>query len=117
MLQKTTTIARNTFVEAVRQPIFFVMIVICGVLQLFNTWSTGFSMGYSDSAEVSGDNKLLLDIGLATVLVCGMLLAAFVATAVVSREIENKTVLTVVSKPIGRPTVVLGKYLGVAASI
>jgi ABC-type transport system involved in multi-copper enzyme maturation permease subunit len=117
MPQKTLTIARNTFIEAVRQPIFFVMIVICGVLQLFNTWSTGFSMGYSDSAEVSGDNKLLLDIGLATVLVCGMLLAAFVATAVVSREIENKTVLTVVSKPIGRPTVVLGKYLGVAASM
>jgi ABC-2 type transport system permease protein len=117
MPQKTLTIARNTFIEAVRQPIFFVMIIACGILQLFNTWSTGFSMGLSDSSEVSGDNKLLLDVGLATVLVCGMLLAAFVATAVVSREIENKTVLTVVSKPVGRPTVVLGKYLGVAGSI
>ncbi len=49
--------------------------------------------------------------------VCGVLLAAFLATAVVSREIENKTVLTVVSKPIGRPAVVVGKYLGVAGAI
>ena len=39
----------------------------------------------------------------------------FVATAVLSREIENKTVLTVVSKPIGRTTVIFGKYIGVAA--
>jgi hypothetical protein len=90
---------------------------LAGIFQLFNTWGSGFSMGYSDTAEVSGDNKLLLDIGLATVFVCGMLLAAFVATAVISREIENKTVLTVVSKPISRVCVVLGKYLGVAGAI
>jgi ABC-type transport system involved in multi-copper enzyme maturation permease subunit len=56
-------------------------------------------------------------MGLATVVVCSMLLAAFVATSVLSREIENKTALTVISKPIGRPMFVLGKYLGVAAAI
>ena len=111
------TIARNTFVESIRQPIFFVLVMVAAVFQLFNTWSTGFSLGYTDSAEVSGDDKLLLDVGLATVLVCGMLLAAFIATAVVSREIENKTVLTVVSKPVGRPSVILGKFAGVAAAI
>lgn len=117
MLTQTATIARNTFVESLRQPIYLVMLLVCGVLQVFNTWTSAFSMGYSTSAEVSGDDKLLLDIGLATVFVCGTLLAAFVATAVLSREIENKTVLTVVSKPIGRTTVIFGKYLGVAAAI
>ncbi len=112
------TIARNTFVESIRQPIFFVLVILSGVLQWLNTWGTGFSMASSTTtSEVAGDNKLLLDIGLATVFVCGMLLAAFTATAVVSREIENKTVLTVVSKPIGRPTLILGKYLGVAGAI
>src|SRR5262245_33363650 len=111
------TIARNTFVESIRQPIVFVLVMLCGVLILFSTWSTGFAMGYSDTSEVSGDDKLLLDVGLATVLVCGMLLAAFIATAVMSREIENKTVLTVVSKPVARPSLVIGKYLGVAGAI
>lgn len=111
------TIARNTFVESIRQPIFFILVFLSGILQWLNTWGTGFSMGSTTSAEVSGDNKLLLDIGLATVFVCGMILAAFAATAVISREIENKTVLTVVSKPIGRPAVVLGKFLGVAGAI
>lgn len=117
MFGQTLTIARNTFVESVRQPIYFILIVICGILQVFNTWGTNFSMGYSSTAEVSSDNKLLLDIGLATVFVCGTLLAAFVATAVLSREIENKTVLTVVSKPVSRPVVVLGKYLGAAGAM
>lgn len=111
------TIARNTFLESVRQPIYFILIALAGLLQLFTTLSAAFSMGLTESGEVSGDNKLLLDISLATVFVCGMLLAAFLATAMLSREIENKTVLTVVSKPVGRPTVVLGKYLGVAAAI
>ncbi len=111
------TIARNTFLESVRQPIYFIIIALAGLLQLFTTWTAAFSMGLSDSGEVSGDDKLMVDISLATVFVCGMLLAAFLATAALSREIENKTVLTVVSKPVGRPTVVLGKYLGVAAAI
>ncbi len=111
------TIAKNTFVEAIRQPFFLFILVISGILQVFNTWGTGFAMGYSTTAEVSSDNKLLLDIGLATVFVCGMLLAGFVATAVVSREIENKTALTVISKPVSRVTVIVGKYLGVTLAI
>jgi ABC-2 type transport system permease protein len=111
------TIARNTFVESIRQPIVFVLVVLCGVLILFTTWSAAYSMGYTDSSEVTGDDKMLLEMGLATVLVFGMLLAAFIATAAVSREIENKTVLTVVSKPVPRPSLIVGKYLGVAGAI
>lgn len=117
MLLQILTIARNTFVESIRQPIFFVLVMACGILQFFNTWTAAYSMAYDSSAEVSGDNKVLLDIGLGTVFLCGMLLAAFVATAVVSKEIEKKTVLTVVSKPVSRPTVILGKYAGVAGAI
>lgn len=117
MFFQTLIIARNTLVESLRQPIFFVLIVVSGLMQAFNTASTGFSMGYTESAEVHGDDKMLLDLGMATVFVMGMILAAFQATAVVSREIQDKTILTVVSKPIARPTVVVGKYLGVAGAI
>lgn len=117
MFSQILTIARNTFVEAIRQPIVIGLVVICGVFQWFNTWTAGYSMGRTTTGEISGDDKLMVDIGLATVFGCGTLLAAFVATSVISREIEAKTILTVVSKPIGRPAVVLGKFLGVAACI
>lgn len=117
MPAQTIAIARNTFIESIRQPIFFVLVMLSGILQFFTTWGTGFAMGYTESGEISGDDKLQFDVGLSTVFVCGMLLAALTATAVISREIENKTVLTVVSKPVARPTVILGKYLGVAGAL
>lgn len=117
MLQQTLPIARNAFVESLRQPIFLLLVLLSGVLQVFNTWNTGYSMGYTESGEVSGDNKLLLDIGMSTVFVAATILAAFIATSVLSREIDNKTILTVVSKPVSRPILILGKYFGVAAAI
>lgn len=117
MISQILGIARNTLVESLRQPIFFVLVVISGLLQWLNTASAAYSMGYTTSAEVSGDDKLLLDIGMGTIFLFGTLLAAFQATAVISREIVDKTVLTVVAKPVARPTIVLGKYLGVVIAI
>lgn len=118
MIAPVTTIAKNTLIEAIRQPVFLILVLVAGLLQVLNTWITGFSMGYRRvPGEVTGDDKLLLDIGLSTIFVCGTLLAAFIATAAVSREIENKTILTVVSKPVGRSTVIIGKYLGIAGAL
>jgi ABC-2 type transport system permease protein len=118
MFGQTLTIARNTFIEALRQPIFFILVMLSGLFQVFNVMLSAYSMGYTEAErEVSGDDKLLLDMGLATVLVCATLLAAFIATSALSREIENKTALTVISKPISRPTFVLGKYAGLSAAI
>jgi len=118
MISPITTIARNTLIESVRQPVFLVIVLVAALLQVLNTWITGFSMGYRRvPGEVTGDDKLLLDVGLSTVFVCGMLLAAFIATSAISREIENKTILTVVSKPIGRTSVILGKYLGISGAL
>lgn len=117
MLTQTLSIARNAFVESLRQPVVLLLILASGVFQLLTTWGTGFAMGLEESGEIEGDNKLLLDIGMSTVFVCGTVLAAFIATASLSREIERKTVLTVVSKPVPRTLVVLGKYVGNAAAI
>jgi ABC-type transport system involved in multi-copper enzyme maturation permease subunit len=117
MLLQLLTIARNTFIESVRQPVLFLLVMLSGLLQLLNTWNTGFSLGQEESGRVTGDNKLMLDYGLGTIFVLGTLLAGFIATAVMSREIENKTVLTVVSKPVSRWVLVLGKYAGVAGAI
>lgn len=117
MLTQALAIARNTFVESIRQPIYLVLVLAGLVLQAFNLLLSSYSMSYSDSSEVSKDDKLLLDMGLATVFVIATLLAALICTAVLSREIENKTALTVISKPVGRPLFVIGKYLGSTGAI
>ena len=117
MFTQILAIARNTFVESLRQPVYFLLIMGGLILQVFNVLLSAYSMAYSDSSEVSKDDKLLLQMGLATVFVIATLLAALTCTAVLSREIENKTALTVISKPVGRPTFVLGKFFGSTGAI
>lgn len=102
------TLIKNAFLESIRQPVHAV--IICGALLalILNVNVAGFTL--------EDDNKLLVDLGLSTLFLVGLLLAAFTATSVLAREIEDKTVITVVSKPVPRPLVVVGKFIGVVAA-
>jgi ABC-type transport system involved in multi-copper enzyme maturation permease subunit len=119
MLLQSTTIARNTFVESLRQPVTLMLVLLAAVLIILSTWTTGYSLGYAstESSEVQSDTKLLFDIGLSTVFGLGTILAGFIATSAISKEIENRTILTIVSKPVSRIAVVVGKFLGVAGAL
>lgn len=103
------SIARNAFLEAIRQPVHAVLICAGLLALVLNVNVAAYTL--------EDDNKLLVDLGLSTLFLTGLLLAAFTATSSLSREIENKTVVTVVSKPVSRWTVVMGKFVGVAAAI
>lgn len=109
MIEQLLAIVRNTFFESIRQPIVLVMLVVATVFLVLSNPLAAFTM--------DDDQHMLVDIGMATVFLCGTLLAAFVATGVLTREIENKTALTVISKPVGRPLFVIGKFLGVAGAL
>jgi ABC-type transport system involved in multi-copper enzyme maturation permease subunit len=102
-------LARNAFLESIRQPVHAVLICMGLLGLLLNVNVAGYTL--------EDDNKLLVDLGLSTLFLTGLLMAAFTATGVLAREIENKTVLTVVSKPVARPLVVLGKFIGVSCAI
>ncbi len=104
------TIARNTFLESIRQPIYLVVLVLGILMLLMAPPLSGFTLG-------SASNKLLMDMGLSAMLLSGVVLAAFTATGVLSEEIERQTALTVISKPISRPAFAVGKYLGVLAAL
>jgi ABC-2 type transport system permease protein len=118
MITPVITIARNAFKESIRQPVFFIMLLLAAFIQLLNTWIVGFTMGSNNvPGEVTGDDKLLLDVSMGGIFLLGIMLAAFIATAAISREIENKTVLTVVSKPVGRTSIILGKFIGISTAM
>jgi ABC-type transport system involved in multi-copper enzyme maturation permease subunit len=102
-------IARNTAVECVRQPVTLAVLVAGTILIVMSIPFSGFTL--------MDDQRMFVDLGLSTVFVCGTVLAAFLATSALSREIEVRTALTVVSKPVSRPVFVWGKFLGVAAAL
>ncbi|MHC4083353.1 MAG: ABC transporter permease [Planctomycetota bacterium] len=109
MIGQTLAIIRNTFFESIRQPIMLVILVAATLGLIFSNLLAGFTM--------EDDQRMMTDLGLSTVFLCGALLAAFIATNVLNREIENRTVLTVIAKPVSRPLFVVGKFLGVAGAL
>ncbi|MCK4624475.1 MAG: ABC transporter permease [Phycisphaerae bacterium] len=110
-------ISRNAFVEAIRQPVYGVLVLVTFMVIVLDLSLSTYTMGTGIADYQKTDQQMMVNLGLSTLLVSGLLLAAFSASGVLSREIEDKTILTVVSKPVSRPTVVLGKFIGVAAAI
>ncbi|MFQ5731248.1 MAG: ABC transporter permease [Planctomycetaceae bacterium] len=102
-------VARATTKEAVRQPVFFLMLLIALAMLVLNTFLPFFTLG--------GDVKMLKDCGLATILIAGLLLAVWTASTGISAEIEGKTTMTLLSKPLNRRQFILGKYLGIIQAL
>jgi ABC-2 type transport system permease protein len=108
-MNKLWTIAKNTFIEIIRQPIYSVIIVAALLLMFISPSLTMYTM--------SDDNKLLREIGLSTLFLASLFIAIFSASGAVADEIENKTITTVLSKPIQRPIFILAKFFGVTAAV
>jgi ABC-2 type transport system permease protein len=108
-MDKLLTIAKNTFTETLRQPVYTV-IIVSALLLLFISPSIAMYTMWND-------NKLLRELGLSTLFLASLFIAIFAASGAVAEEIENKTIMTVLSKPVQRPIFILAKFLGVAAAV
>lgn len=109
MLAQLLTIAKNTLIETLRQPVYAVII-----------FAALFTFFMSPSVTMYGlheTEKLLREIGLSTLFLSGLFIASFSASLSITEEIDSQTISTVLSKPVQRPIFVLGKYLGVAAAV
>ena len=102
-------LAAATSKEAVRQPVFALSVAIALIVLLLNTFLPFFSLGE--------DVKMLKDCGLATMLIIGLLVAVWTASTTIHDEIEGRTAMTLLSKPINRRQFVLGKYLGIMRAV
>ncbi|MHC4495452.1 MAG: ABC transporter permease subunit [Planctomycetota bacterium] len=108
-MNKLLTIAKNTFIETLRQPIYGI-IIVAALLLLFVSPSVAMY-------TMSDDNKLLRELALSTLFLTSLFVAIFSASGAVAKELENKTITTVLSKPVQRPIFIIAKFLGVAAAV
>ncbi|MBN1796477.1 MAG: ABC transporter permease [Sedimentisphaerales bacterium] len=109
-MTKLFSIAKNTFTEILRQPIYSIIIVASLFLFFITGPLTMFSMG-------DDDNKVLREIGLSTLFLTSLFISIFAASGAVAEEIDNKTVSTVITKPVARPIFVISKFVGVALAV
>ncbi len=108
-MYKLFTIAKNTLIETLRQPVYAIIIIAALFLLFLSPSLTMYTM--------SDDNKLLREIGLSTLFLASLFIAIFSASGAVAEEIENKTITTVLSKPVQRPIFIIAKFLGVSAAV
>jgi ABC-2 type transport system permease protein len=108
-MNRLLTIAKNTFIETLRQPIYAV--IIHAALFLFII-SPSLAMYTMDD-----DNKLLREIGLSTLFLTSLFIAIFSSSGAVAEEMRNKTITTVLTKPVQRPIFIMAKFLGVCAAV
>jgi Cu-processing system permease protein len=106
-LTRVGVIATGVFREVLRERILYVVVIFAGLLLLGVTLLT----------EVAGgtENKITLDLGMAGIGLFGMVVAVFVGTGLINKEIEKRTVLMLVAKPISRTEIIVGKHLGLSA--
>lgn len=115
MFRQLTTIATTTLVESVRQPIYLLLIFVGIIAMVLAPSLAMYTMEHGGSTG-GGDNLMLIDMGLSNLALWSLLLSVFIASNAVAREIDQRTVLTVVSKPVPRAVFVIGKFLGVTGA-
>lgn len=103
------TITLNTFKEAVRDRILYAILVFALVMLAGSTILVTISVG--------GEGTIIKHLGLASISIFGTLISIFLGIGLVSKEIEKRTVYTIISKPIHRYQFILGKYLGLLLTL
>ena len=102
-------IALNTFRENLRDKILYNLLIFVIVLM-----GASILLG---SLSIAEQEKIIVDMGLASINLVGVMIAIFVGIGLVSKEIERRTIYTILAKPISRPQFILGKYAGLVMTL
>jgi ABC-type transport system involved in multi-copper enzyme maturation permease subunit len=109
MNSRVTAIASNTFREAVRDRVLYNLIafalLMVGAALLVGQISIGI------------ERIVLVNLGLTAVSLFGMVIAIFIGIGLVSKEIEKRTLYTVLSRPVRRWEFILGKFCGLTGTL
>ncbi len=102
-------IALNTFRENLRDRILYNLLLFAVLLM-------GASLLLAD-LSIMEHYKIMTDMGLAAINLVGVIIAIFVGIGLVSKEIERRTIYTIIARPISRAQFIVGKYFGLVTTL
>jgi ABC-type transport system involved in multi-copper enzyme maturation permease subunit len=103
-MTRILAIAHNTFRESIRDKVLYNLILFALIMIL-----SSLALG---QLTLGNEQKVLLDLGLFSISVIGMLISIFIGIGLVYKELEKRTVYALIAKPVHRYELILGKYLG-----
>ena len=104
-----SAIALSVFRESVRDKVFYNLLLFAVLLV-----AASFLVGQLTAGQ---DIKIMKDLGLAATALFGLFIAVFVGIGLVWKEVERRSVYSLLAKPVHRSQLVLGKYLGLALTL
>jgi ABC-type transport system involved in multi-copper enzyme maturation permease subunit len=107
VLSRVGVIARTVFLEVIRDRILYLVALFALLMVMAAVLLPEVAAGAED--------KILLDLGLAGIHLLSVIVAVFVGTGLINREIEKRTVLVLIAKPVSRAAFIVGKHLGLTA--
>ncbi|MFO0825267.1 MAG: ABC transporter permease subunit [Gemmataceae bacterium] len=102
---KGGAVAQAAYREACRQPMFWLIIICATCLIWFSVGIPYFTFG--------DDYKMMKQIGFDVAMLSAVLFGVLAASMSISEEIEGRTAVTLMSKPVNRRQFLVGKYLGI----
>jgi len=99
-------IASNVLREVLRDRVLYLALLFAVVLLGATLLLPEVSAG--------SEGKILLDLGIALIGLFGLVVAVFVGTGLLNKEIEKRTVLVLMAKPMSRTEFIVGKHLGLS---
>jgi ABC-type transport system involved in multi-copper enzyme maturation permease subunit len=102
-------VAVNVFKESVRDRVPY-NLALFAVLLIASSYILG-------QLTAGQDVKIIKDLGLAATAVFGLFIAIFIGIGLVSKEVERRSVYSVLSKPISRTEFIIGKYGGLVLTL
>ena len=106
---KVLSIAFNTFRENLRDKLLYNLLIFALLMIGSSLLLMRLTLGEF--------HRLLLDVSLGAVNLFSVLIAVFVGIGLVNKEIDKKTIYTIVSKPVARFEFLLGKYCGLILTL
>lgn len=102
-------VAVNVFRESVRDKVLYSLVVFAVLLM-----SASVLIGQLTAGQ---DVKIIKDLGLAAISLFGVAIAVFIGIGLVWKEVDKRSIYSLLSKPIRRHEFVLGKYVGLMLTL
>ncbi len=109
MTSRLSAIALNTFREAVRDRVLYNLIIFVFLLVA--------SAPLFSQISIDVERLILVNVGLSAISLFGVIIAIFIGIGLVSKEIEKRTLYTILSRPVRRWEFIAGKYCGLMMTL
>lgn len=108
-LRAVALLAGNTMRELVRSKLLYNLLIFALLLIASSMFVAQLTIGQWD--------RIILDMGLATIELSGVLIAVLIGVGLVAGEVDRRTIFPTLAKPVARGAFLLGRYLGLLAML